>query len=93
VTRHLGPDTIVICDSPNYIKGFRYQMYCAAREAHARVCTVSCTAVQGPRATVDRLSCMSRLLQTCAESGKEDGDSTLTNPRRESCPAISGTAD
>jgi protein KTI12 len=41
VTRNLGPDTIVICDSPNYIKGFRYQMYCAAREAHARVCTVS----------------------------------------------------
>ncbi|KAI9635936.1 chromatin associated protein KTI12 [Dioszegia hungarica] len=40
VTRNLGTDTIVICDSPNYIKGFRYQMYCAAREAHARVCTL-----------------------------------------------------
>jgi protein KTI12 len=41
LTRNLGPETIVICDSLNYIKGFRYQMYCAAREAHARVCTVS----------------------------------------------------
>ena len=41
VIRSLGPDTITICDSPNYIKGFRYQMYCAAREAHVRVCTVS----------------------------------------------------
>lgn len=41
VLRSLGPDTILICDSLNYIKGFRYQMYCAAREAHARVCTVS----------------------------------------------------
>ncbi|KAK4688018.1 protein KTI12, partial [Tremellales sp. Uapishka_1] len=40
VTRNLGPDKIVICDSPNYIKGFRYQMYCAAREAHARICTI-----------------------------------------------------
>lgn len=41
VTRNLTPETIVICDSLNYIKGFRYQMYCAAREAHCRVCTVS----------------------------------------------------
>jgi protein KTI12 len=49
VTRNLGPDTIVICDSPNYIKGFRYQMYCAAREAHARVCTVSITGQGGNR--------------------------------------------
>ncbi|EIW73277.1 hypothetical protein TREMEDRAFT_24439 [Tremella mesenterica DSM 1558] len=40
LTRALGPNTIVICDSLNYIKGFRYQMYCSAREAHARVCTV-----------------------------------------------------
>ena len=41
VMRSLGPDTITICDNLNYIKGFRYQMYCAARESHARVCTVS----------------------------------------------------
>jgi len=43
LTRNLGPESVVICDSLNYIKGFRYQMYCAAREAHARVCTVSPT--------------------------------------------------
>lgn len=49
VTRNLGTDTIVICDSPNYIKGFRYQMYCAAREAHARVCTVSLACLWGKR--------------------------------------------
>ena len=41
VTRSLGEDKIVICDAPNYIKGFRYQMYCAAREAKVRVATVS----------------------------------------------------
>lgn len=28
-------------DGMNYIKGFRYQMYCAAREAQVRTCTVS----------------------------------------------------
>ena len=41
VTRSLGPERIVINDSLNYIKGFRYQMYCAAREAHSRTVTVS----------------------------------------------------
>ncbi|WVO14855.1 hypothetical protein L204_102494 [Cryptococcus depauperatus] len=40
INRSLASDTITIVDSANYIKGFRYQMYCAAREAHARVATV-----------------------------------------------------
>jgi protein KTI12 len=46
VTRNLGPDKIVVCDSLNYIKGFRYQMYCAAREAHARTVTVRGAALE-----------------------------------------------
>jgi len=41
--RQMGQDTILIIDSLNYIKGFRYQMYCAAREMKVRVCTVSRT--------------------------------------------------
>ncbi|KAI6124771.1 chromatin associated protein KTI12 [Pisolithus croceorrhizus] len=40
VQRNLAQNTIVIVDSLNYIKGFRYQMYCAAREIKVRVCTV-----------------------------------------------------
>ncbi|KAI0744184.1 chromatin associated protein KTI12 [Daedaleopsis nitida] len=40
VQRQMGQDTILIVDSMNYIKGFRYQMYCAAREHKLRVCTV-----------------------------------------------------
>ena len=40
VQRNMNQDTILIVDAPNYIKGFRYQMYCAAREAKLRVCTV-----------------------------------------------------
>lgn len=39
--RQMGQDTILVVDSLNYIKGFRYQMYCAAREMKIRVCTVS----------------------------------------------------
>lgn len=42
--RQMGQDTILIMDSLNYIKGFRYQMYCAAREMKIRVCTVSLAA-------------------------------------------------
>ncbi|GAA5876196.1 hypothetical protein JCM1840_007068 [Sporobolomyces johnsonii] len=40
VQRHLNPDTIVVVDAMNYIKGSRYQMYCAAREVQTRTCTV-----------------------------------------------------
>lgn len=40
VQRHISRDTILIIDALNYIKGFRYQLYCAAREFKLRVCTV-----------------------------------------------------
>ncbi|KAN0134033.1 Chromatin associated protein KTI12 [Lactarius tabidus] len=40
VQRQMGRDTILIIDALNYIKGFRYQLYCAAREFKLRVCTV-----------------------------------------------------
>ncbi|EIN11621.1 chromatin associated protein KTI12 [Punctularia strigosozonata HHB-11173 SS5] len=38
--RAMGRDTILILDSLNYIKGFRYQIYCAAREFKVRMCTL-----------------------------------------------------
>ncbi|KAH8107968.1 chromatin associated protein KTI12 [Cristinia sonorae] len=44
--RQMGQDTILIVDALNYIKGFRYQMYCAARELKLRVCTVYVVATQ-----------------------------------------------
>jgi len=40
VQRQMGQDTILIVDTLNYIKGFRYQLYCTAREFKLRVCTV-----------------------------------------------------
>ncbi|KAJ6499385.1 chromatin associated protein KTI12 [Mycena sanguinolenta] len=40
VQRLIAQDKVVIVDAPNYIKGFRYQLYCAAREMKLRVCTV-----------------------------------------------------
>ncbi|SCV71687.1 BQ2448_3275 [Microbotryum intermedium] len=38
--RVMRSDTIAIIDAMNYIKGSRYQMYCAAREAGIRTCTI-----------------------------------------------------
>ncbi|KAF5385765.1 hypothetical protein D9615_002477 [Tricholomella constricta] len=38
--RQMALDTILIVDALNYIKGFRYQMYCAAREMKLRICTI-----------------------------------------------------
>jgi protein KTI12 len=40
VQRAIAPNAIVIVDGMNYIKGWRYQLYCAARELKLRVCTV-----------------------------------------------------
>jgi protein KTI12 len=40
VQRQLGQNTILILDGMNYIKGWRYQLYCAARELKIRTCTV-----------------------------------------------------
>jgi protein KTI12 len=42
VDRNLSQNTIVICDSLNYIKGFRYQLYCTARAAGTPSCVVYC---------------------------------------------------
>ncbi|KIL68975.1 hypothetical protein M378DRAFT_70738 [Amanita muscaria Koide BX008] len=38
--RALAADTILILDGMNYIKGFRYQLHCAVREARLRSCTL-----------------------------------------------------
>ncbi|KAF8274607.1 chromatin associated protein KTI12 [Lactarius quietus] len=40
VQRQMSRDTILIIDALNYIKGFRYQLHCAAREFKLRVCTI-----------------------------------------------------
>jgi protein KTI12 len=40
VKRLLGQDSIVIADGPNYIKGFRYQLYCEAKALHTPSCVV-----------------------------------------------------
>ena len=41
VERLLGQDDVVLADGPNYIKGYRYQLYCAAKAASTPSCVVS----------------------------------------------------
>ena len=40
VTRVLSRDTVVLADGMNYIKGFRYQLYCVAKAARTTNCVV-----------------------------------------------------
>jgi tRNA uridine 5-carbamoylmethylation protein Kti12 len=40
VKRLLGRDDIVIADGLNYIKGFRYQLYCEAKALQTPSCVV-----------------------------------------------------
>ncbi|KAL8955120.1 MAG: hypothetical protein Q9183_006781, partial [Haloplaca sp. 2 TL-2023] len=40
IKRALGRDTIVIADGLNYIKGFRYQLYCEAKAVQTPSCVV-----------------------------------------------------
>lgn len=40
VERYLARDTLVIADGMNYIKGFRYQLYCIARGIGTPHCVV-----------------------------------------------------
>ena len=47
VQRQMARDTILVVDALNYIKGFRYQLHCAAREFKLRVCTVGARLFSG----------------------------------------------
>lgn len=53
VNRLLAPDALVLADGPNYIKGFRYQLYCDAKAAHTPSCVVH---VGTPVATCRRIN-------------------------------------
>lgn len=36
------PDAVIILDGGNYIKGYRYELYCASKAARTTQCTVYC---------------------------------------------------
>ncbi|KAL1776743.1 KTI12-like [Sigmodon hispidus] len=59
VERHLSRQDVVILDSVNYIKGFRYELYCLARAACTPLCLVYCI----------RPGCLSRRPQAAENRG------------------------
>lgn len=40
--RCLNEESVVILDSPNYIKGYRYELYCTSKHLHTPHCVVWC---------------------------------------------------
>ena len=42
VIRLLSKDSVVICDGLNYIKGFRYELFCASKASKTTQLTVQC---------------------------------------------------
>lgn len=42
IKRVLGRDSVVVADGLNYIKGFRYQLYCEAKAMQTPNCVVCC---------------------------------------------------
>lgn len=47
VIRHLNKDDLVIFDAGNYIKGYRYEIYCASKAARVSQCTIFCAINEG----------------------------------------------
>jgi hypothetical protein len=47
VDRRLSADSVVVLDSLNYIKGFRYELYCSARTFRTPHCVVWVAAGDG----------------------------------------------
>lgn len=54
VKRALGRDSIVIADGLNYIKGFRYQLYCEAKAVQTPSCVVSAASRDPTAVTEDQ---------------------------------------
>merc|ERR1711874_675493 len=42
VVRLLSKENVIICDGLNYIKGFRYELYCASKSGKTTQATVQC---------------------------------------------------
>ena len=50
VEKHITQDRIVIIDSLNYIKGYRYELYCLVRNSRTTLSVVLCdTSVEKAR--------------------------------------------
>ena len=42
MVRFINPEDVLIIDGSNYIKGYRYEIYCRSKEYHCTQCTIQC---------------------------------------------------
>ncbi|XP_012578215.1 PREDICTED: protein KTI12 homolog [Condylura cristata] len=80
VERRLSRHDVVILDSLNYIKGFRYELYCLARAARTPLCLVYCvqpSRLSGGPQVADTEERRSRNLSVSWTPRSEKGGRTL----------------
>ncbi|EXJ90715.1 hypothetical protein A1O1_03819 [Capronia coronata CBS 617.96] len=70
IKRALSKDTIVIADGLNYIKGYRYQLWCEAKAAGTRCCVVHVAALEEQCKQWNR-----ERLKACGRLRGDDSDS------------------
>ncbi|XP_028368220.2 protein KTI12 homolog [Phyllostomus discolor] len=80
VERRLSRHDVVILDSLNYIKGFRYELYCLARAARTPMCLIYCVQPgslnRGPR-VADVEDCQSQNVSVSWRPRTEEGGRPL----------------
>lgn len=79
IKRGLSKDTVVIADCANYIKGYRYQLWCEAKAVGTRCCVVHVAALEDDcrRWNEDRLRSWGR-----GEEIKQEPDTTARDVTR-----------
>jgi protein KTI12 len=82
IKRALTKDAIVIADDSNYIKGFRYQLWCEAKAAGTRCCTVHCAAREDEVVKWNRVR-LRQWAEFMGEDAPEEEDAATTNDHLE----------
>ena len=86
VLRHLSKDTVVVLDALNYIKGYRYELYCASKSVKTTQITVHCD-ISPPNAW-NWTTLETALVNGKASSGRDSGRTRKRNPLPTNCPAL-----
>lgn len=97
VERRLSRQDVVILDSMNYIKGFRYELYCLARAARTPLCVVYCIRPFWPSrrpqvagATEDRGPAVSVSWRSRAGEGEKPPVTGAARGQRAASPVANG---
>lgn len=92
VERRLSRQDVVILDSVNYIKGFRYELYCLARAARTPLCLVYCVRPGWPSRGLGEADAAEKPAPAVSASwslrAEEDGQPLAAGAAREERAAI-----